>query len=102
MNIQALLKQAQKMQKEVQETENELKGHIYESEVSGAIKVIANGSLEVTEINILDEDLLSKENKEILQDMILMAVNETIGKAKNEKDAVMNKLTAGVKMPGGF
>ncbi|MEF9961881.1 MAG: YbaB/EbfC family nucleoid-associated protein [Erysipelotrichaceae bacterium] len=103
MNMQALLKQAQKMQKEVVETENELKSHIYTAEVSsGAIQAEATGELKVSKIMIQDEDLLKVENKEMLQDMLVMVVNEVISKATEEKEQVMNKLTAGVKMPGGF
>ncbi|MEG0290174.1 MAG: YbaB/EbfC family nucleoid-associated protein [Erysipelotrichaceae bacterium] len=66
MNMQALLKQAQKMQKEVVETENELKSHIYTAEVSsGAIQAEATGELKVSKIMIQDEDLLKVENKEM-------------------------------------
>ncbi|MEG0264592.1 MAG: YbaB/EbfC family nucleoid-associated protein [Erysipelotrichaceae bacterium] len=103
MNMQALLKQAQKMQKEVVETERELKSHVYTAELSGgAIIAEATGELKVSKIDIKDEALLNLENKEMLEDMLVMVVNEVIQKATTEKDEVMNKLTAGVKMPGGF
>lgn len=103
MNMQALLKQAQKMQKDIAETENELKGRTYESEISGgAVKAIASGEMVITEIMINDDDLLSVDNKDMLQDMVMMAVNEALKKASEDKEKVMNKLTAGVKLPGGL
>ena len=89
MNMQALLKQAQKMQKELNKAESELKEHTYES------------TLEVTQIEI-QEDLLKVEEKETLQELLVSAVNDAMKQATDEKDKVMKKMTGGVKLPGGF
>ena len=50
----------------------------------------------------IDETLLTAENKELLEDMILMGVNEAVKKAVSEREEVMNQLTGGVKLPGAF
>lgn len=102
MNMQALLKQAQKMQKELAKAEAELKEKTYEASVGGGIiKVCVKGSMEVEQIEIAD-DLLKIEGKEDLQDLIVSAVNEALHKASEEKEEMMNKMTGGIKMPGGF
>ena len=102
MNMQALLKQAQKMQKELNKAESELKEHTYESTMDGGlIKVTVQGTLEVTQIEI-QEDLLKVEEKETLQELLVSAVNDAMKQATDEKDKVMKKMTGGVKLPGGF
>lgn len=102
MNMQALLKQAQKMQKELGKAESQLKEKEYETTMGGGtIKVVCKGSMEVQSIEI-SEELLNKEGKEDLQEMLMSAINETLEKIVAEKEQTMNSLTGGVKMPGGF
>lgn len=102
MNMQALLKQAQKMQKEISKTELELKDKLYESTMGGGvIKISAKGNMQIESIEI-DESLLEKANKEDLEAMLLSSINDVLTKAVEDKDAIMNSLTSGVKMPGGF
>lgn len=102
MNMQALLKQAQKMQKELSKVENELNQKEYESTMGGGvIKVTVKGNMEVKSISI-NEELLEKENKEDLEEMLKSAVNDALAKAVKDKETTMNKITGGVKMPGGF
>lgn len=102
MNMQTLLKQAQKMQKELGKAESELKEKEYETTMGGgSVKVVCKGNMQVQSIEI-SEELLNKEGKEDLQEMLLSAINETLEKIVNEKEQMMNSLTGGVKMPGGF
>ena len=102
MNMQALLKQAQKMQKELSKVENELNQKEYESTMGGGvIKVTVKGNMEVESISI-NEELLEKENKEDLEEMLKSVVNDALAKAVKDKETTMNKITGGVKMPGGF
>lgn len=102
MNMQALLKQAKKMQKELSKVENELNQKEYESTMGGGvIKVTVKGNMEVESISI-NEELLEKENKEDLEEMLKSAVNDALAKAVKDKETTMNKITGGVKMPGGF
>lgn len=102
MNMQNLLKQAQKMQKELAGAEDALKEKTYESELSGGIiKAAVSGEMKVTDITI-DESLIEKENKEDLQDMIITVINNALDAAVQDKEETMKSLTGGIKMPGGF
>ena len=96
MNMQGLLKQAQKMQKELTKLEDELNEKVYETTMGGGvIKVEVKGSMS-------DESLLEKDNKEDLEDMLKSALNDAFAKAVEDKEKNMNQITGGVKMPGGF
>ena len=67
MNMQNLLKQAQKMQKEISQAENELHTRTYEATLNGGlVKATVSGNMTVADIDISDT-LLKKENKEVLQ-----------------------------------
>ena len=102
MNMQGLLKQAQKMQKELTKLEDELNEKVYETTMGGGvIKVEVKGSMSVESISI-DESLLEKDNKEDLEDMLKSALNDAFAKAVEDKEKNMNQSTGGVKMPGGF
>lgn len=102
MNMQGLLKQAQKMQKELTKLEDELNEKVYETTMGGGvIKVEVKGSMSVESISI-DESLLEKDNKEDLEDMLKSALNDVFAKAVEDKEKNMNQITGGVKMPGGF
>lgn len=102
MNIQSLLKQAKNMQKELNKLEAELKEKTYSTSVGGGVvKVTVSGENKVVDLSI-DETLLDKENKEELQDMILMAVNEALSQMTKDKEDTMGAMTNGIKMPGVF
>lgn len=102
MNMQALLKQAQKMQKEITKAEEMLREKEYESTMAGgAIKVTVKGTLEVTKLELSDE-ICNVEGKQDLQELIKSAVNDALSKATNEKEKIMSQMTGGIKMPGGF
>ncbi len=102
MNMQGLLKQAQKMQKELTKVEDELKETVYESTMGGGVvKVSVKGTMEIESISI-DESIIEKDNKEDLEEMIKSAVNDALLKATKDKEQKMNALTGGIKMPGGF
>lgn len=102
MNMQNLLKQAQKMQKELAGAEDSLKSKTYEAELSGGIiKAVVTGEMKISDISI-DESLLEKDNREDLQDMIITVVNNALEAAVQDKDETMKALTGGIKMPGGF
>ena len=102
MNMQGLLKQAQKMQKELTKLDDELNEKVYETTMGGGvIKVEVKGSMSVESISS-DESLLEKDNKEDLEDMLKSALNDAFAKAVEDKEKNMNQITGGVKMPGGF
>lgn len=100
--MQGLLKQAQKMQKDLAKLEDQLNETIYEESMGGgAVVVEVKGSMEVESIKV-DESLLSADAKEDLEDMLKVALNNAMNKAKEEKEKKMNAITGGIKMPGGF
>lgn len=102
MNMQGLLKQAQKMQKELTKLEDELNEKVYESTMGGGvIKAEVKGNMSVESITI-DESLLEKDNKEDLEEMLKAVLNDAFAKAVEDKEKNMNQITGGVKMPGGF
>ncbi len=100
MDIQKLMKQAQKMQGNIKKAEEELLQKEYEGVAGGtAVKVKIKGSHEVFEIEV-EDDLVDKENKEVLLDLIMIAMNQAIEKSETEREEVMGNLTGGVKIPG--
>lgn len=96
--MQRLMQQAQQMQRKLAKIEEELDATIYEGKNNG-VEVKVNGKNEVTEVSI-DEDLLDKENKDMLQDMVMLAVNDAQAKAKADREAKIGSVTQGVRMPG--
>ena len=98
MNIQAMMKQAQKMQKEMLNTKEEIDKKIFEGK-SSFVNVKVNGTKEVIEIKIEKESIESDEI-EMLQDMLLVALNEENKKVDKELEDKLGKYTQG--MPGLF
>lgn len=102
MNMQGLLKQAQKMQKELAKLEDELAEKVYESTMGGGvIRVEVKGNMRIESISI-NEELLVKDGKEDLEEMLKSAINDALEQAAADKEKNMNAVTGGVKMPGGF
>jgi len=102
-NIGNLMKQAQKMQKDMARLQEELQDKTVEASAGGgAVTVIATGKKEIKEINIKPE-VVDPDDVEMLQDLILAAVNEALRKAEEMVSAEMSKVTGGLGgMPGLF
>ena len=83
MNIQALMKQAQSMQKNIMDVKAKIESTIFEGE-SELVCVRMSGDKKIKEVKIKTEDNLDKEDIEILQDMIMIAVNDAISKIEKE------------------
>ncbi len=98
MNIQAMMRQAQKMQKDMMEAKDKIDKMIFESTKS-FVTVRVNGKKEVTEV-IISQENLDKEDIEILQDLIIVAINEANSQVDKETEKQMGKYTQG--MPGLF
>lgn len=95
-----LLKQAQKMQKEMEKNQKELETKVYEATAGGgAITVKINGKKKLEEVKI-NPDVVDPEDVEMLEDLVLSAVNAAMQMADEEAEKVMGKLTGG--MPGLF
>lgn len=98
MNLQAMMKQAQKMQKDMLVAKEEIDKMIFEGK-SSFVAVQVNGKKELVNIQIENESL-DKDDIEMLQDMIVVAVNEAMKKVDEETEKKMGKFTQG--MPGLF
>lgn len=95
-NMNNLMKQAQKMQKQMEESQKELQERTYTAAAGGgAVEVTVSGKKEVTAVK-LAEEVVDPEDIEMLQDLIMAAVNEAIRKAEADSAAVMSKLTGGL------
>ena len=95
-----LMKQAQKMQKQMEETQAELEEKVYEATAGGGVvKVVINGKKEVTEIKIAEE-VVDPEDIEMLEDLVVAAVNEAIRAQADDEKEQLGKITGG--MGGGL
>lgn len=102
MNIQSLLKQAQKMQKELEEIEKDLDTREYQASANQKdVEVIVTGKMEIKSIQI-KESLIAEQDHEKVEDLVMLAVNGALKAATEDRKSVMKKATGGVKLPGGF
>lgn len=98
MNMQAMLKQAQKMQKDMMDAKSKIDEQIFEGK-SSFVTVKVKGTKEVIEV-LIDKESLDSDDIEILQDIIVVALNEAFKKVDQEIEQKMGKFTQG--MPGIF
>ena len=99
MNMQALMKQAQKMQKDMMSAKEEIDNMEFTG-TSSLVKVTMKGTKEVIKVEIDSNDSLEKDDIEMLQDMILVAVNDAISQIDKVTEEKMGKY--GNSMPGLF
>lgn len=98
--MQKMMKQVQKMQADMAKTQEELKNKTVEvSAGGGVITVTANGSQEITDIKI-EPDAVDPNDVEMLEDLVLAAVNEALRKAQELAAQEMQKVTGGLDIPG--
>lgn len=101
-NINNLMKQAQKLQRDMEQAQKELETKEFEASVGGgAVLVKVNGKKEVLSINI-KEEVVDPDDVEMLEDLVLSAVNQALRKAEEESANKMGKLTGGMNLPGLF
>ncbi len=101
-NMNNLLKQAQKMQKQMEDMQKDLETKNYESSVGGgAVTAIVSGKKQLIDIKIKPE-VVDPDDVEMLQDLIISACNEAMKKADDESSQGMKKMTGGINMPGMF
>ena len=99
MNMQALMKQAQNLQKEMMKSKEEIDNKEFVGE-SSLVKITMKGTREVTNVEISKDSDLSTEDLEMLEDMILLAVNDANKKIDEFTEKKMGKF--GNSMPGLF
>ena len=98
MNIQAMMKQAQKLQSDMMTEKAKIDAMEFEGK-SSLVTVKMNGKKEVTKVDI-QVDQFDSDEKEMLEDMVMLAVNDAIKKIDKETEQKMGKYTQG--MPGLF
>jgi DNA-binding YbaB/EbfC family protein len=95
-----LMKQMEKVQKKIEEIQKELEEKRVEGTAGGGmITVVANGKQEILEIKI-DPEVVNPDDVEMLEDLIVAAVNQAREKAQKLQMEDMSKLTGGLKIPG--
>ena len=100
MNMNNMMKQVQKMQKQMEDQQNMLEESEYTATAGGgAVEVTVTGKKVVTKVK-LDPDAVDQDDVEMLEDLIMVAVNEAIKKADDASASAMSKMTGG--MGGGF
>ena len=100
MDINKLLAQAQKMERELKKSQEELEAALFEGSASnGLVKITIKGNNEVVEVNI-DESILNKEDKEMIQDLIMVAFNDAINKLEDKRNEKLSQSTSGLNIPG--
>ncbi len=101
-NMNNLMRQAQKMQKQMEELQTEMENKVYEiTSGGGAVKVTITGKKELTGL-VIDPSAVDPEDVEMLQDLILSAVNEAMRTAEEDMNNQMGKITGGMSLPGGL
>lgn len=99
-NMKNMMKQAQQLQAKMAKMQEEMAEKTIEaSSGGGMVKVVANGKQEVTSIHI-EKEVVDPEDVEMLQDLILAAVNEALVQSQKMVSEEMSKLTGGMNIPG--
>ncbi|QAT38832.1 YbaB/EbfC family nucleoid-associated protein [Clostridium sp. JN-9] len=101
-NMNNLIKQAQKFQKQMEDMQKDLENKEFTATVGGgAVTAMANGKKQLVDIKIKPE-VVDPDDIEMLQDLIISACNEALKKAEDETAGEMKKLTGGINIPGMF
>lgn len=99
-NMGQLLKQAQQFQSKMEQLQEELNGRTVEASAGGGmVTAVATGKQELISISI-DPEVIDPGDVEMLQDLIMAAVNDALNKAKAMTNEEMGKLTKGMNIPG--
>ncbi len=99
-NMKQLMKQAQQMQNKMAKMQEEMALKTIEASAGGGmVKVVANGKQEIVSIRI-EKEVVDPEDVDMLQDLILAAVNEALAQSQKMVSSEMSKLTGGLNIPG--
>ncbi|WP_066870021.1 YbaB/EbfC family nucleoid-associated protein [Clostridium mediterraneense] len=100
-NMQNLMKQAQQMQRQMQQMQEELEVKEFEGTAGGVVTAVVNGKKQLLNINIKPE-AVDPDDVEMLEDLVLTAVNAAMKAAEEETESKMGRLTGGMNIPGMF
>lgn len=99
-NFGNIMKQAQKMQAKIARLQEEMESRTVEVTAGGGmVTAVVNGKYELVSLKI-EKDIVDPEDIEMLQDLVVAAVNEGIRRAQEMVSAEMSKITGGLNIPG--
>ena len=101
-NMNNLMKQAQRRQRQMEESQKELETKEFTAKAGGgAVEVTVTGKREVTKVK-LSEEVVDPEDIEMLEDLVMAAANEALRMAEEANSEAMNKMTGGLGLGGGL
>ena len=101
-NMNNLMKQAQRMQRQMEENQKELETKEFTAKAGGgAVEVTVTGKKEVTKVK-LSEEVVDPDDIEMLEDLVMAATNEVLRMAEEANAEVMNKMACGLGLGGGL
>lgn len=101
-NMNAMIRQAQKMQDEISELQQEIEAREFSATAGGgAVQVVVTGKKSIKSLTIQPE-VVDPEDIEMLQDLVISAINEAINNVEETTETEMSKITGGVSLPGLF
>jgi len=96
-----LMKQAQKMQEDMQKAQEEVANLEVEGQAGGGmVKVVMNGRHEIRKVTL--DDSLMQDDKEMIEDLLAAAVNDAVRHVEQQTQEKMSGVTAGLNLPGGM
>ncbi len=102
MDLNSLMAQAKKMQKQIAQAQEEASKEVVEISVGGGmVSVKANGAGEVVDIKI-SKEIIDPDDADTLEDLILSGINEALRKSKSAMEEKISALTGGLNIPGIF
>jgi DNA-binding YbaB/EbfC family protein len=97
-----IMRQAQRLQAKMAKMQEELATKTVEAAAGGGmVKAVANGKQEIVSIE-MEKEVVNPDDLEMLQDLVVAAVNEALSRSKAMMEEEMGKITGGLKMPGLF
>ncbi len=101
-NMNSMIKQAQKMQDEITELQNEIEARDFSATSGGGqVEVVVTGAKNIKSLTIKPE-VVDPDDIEMLQDLVVSAINEAMANVEKTTEEEMNKITGGVSLPGLF
>jgi len=101
-NMKEMMSQAQRLQAKIGKLQEELAQKTVEASVGGGmVKAVANGKPEIVSISF-EKEVVDPDDIDMLQDLVVAAVNEALTRAKEMVESEMSKLTGGLNIPGLF
>lgn len=100
MDMKQMMRQAQKMQKQLNEAQEEIAGMTFEASAGGGmVKAVVSGNMSLASLEI-DKEAVDPEDVEMLQDMVVAAVNEALRGMNELSEARLSAVTGGMGIPG--